>query len=497
MKELLWSFYLMGATILAQSNDVTFSQDSLRMDFELFHKVLVNYHPGLSRYKTPQELNSDLLKSHEEFTKSITLKDAFLNLHKATSKIECGHTYPNFWNQERNIQNELFNGEDKLPFSFVLLENEMIVHKNVSKIRLETGSAITHINGLSIFDIVQNLKNYARIDGNNMEKFFKDFSIEGFSKFEAFDIIFPLLYPPKKKQYSIIVRHLDGTVSSRYIKTVSRQQRKELLKERYADYFNNEKDEWDSSYPIDSVAVLKLGTFAVWNMDLDWKKFLEDFFKDKRTKKSKHLVLDLRGNEGGLMEVYWKLLTYLTKKPMKLERFEQLVTYEKVAPEHVQYLESWDKSVFDRTNQVVKKDVNFYEFNDDAVNFLEIAPSHFAFDGNIFVLMDAANSSAGFYLAKYLRENNLATLIGGISGGNQMGTNGGQFFMLKLPYTKLEVDVPLIGYFPREPAKDSGLVPDYHIERNYNYYHQKWILGIDLDYSKVLALTSGTIGKSE
>ncbi|MEM1259853.1 MAG: S41 family peptidase [Bacteroidota bacterium] len=490
MKKFVLSIYFVSTAVWTQSTNSIYHRDSLKKDFELFQKVLGNYHPGLKRLKNALEVTNDFLNSKNEFERSTSLRAAFLNLHRATSKIRCGHTYPNFWNQNKEIQNELFRGEDKLPFSFVLLSDKIAIHKDVSGNALKPGSIITHINDVPIDEIVKNLKQYARIDGNNFVKFYRDFSVEGFAKFEAFDIIFPMLYPPIDKKYSLNIENHNGTVSKIQVKTVSRKHRRDLLQSNYPDFYDKSVRQWSSEYPSGSIAVLKLGTFAVWSLDLDWKKFLADFFKNKRTQNSKHLVLDLRGNEGGLMEVYWKLLTYLTTEPLKLVRFEQLVAYETVRSEHLPYLESWDKAVFDIRDKVEKKDDHFFKFRDKGLNYLEIEPSQFAFDGTIFVLMDAANSSAGFYLAKYLRENNLATLIGGISGGNQMGTNGGQYFMLKLPYTQLEVDVPLIGYYPRESALDSGLIPDHYIKRNYRYYYDKWVREIDPDYSKVFELTA-------
>jgi hypothetical protein len=54
----------------------------------------------------------------------------------------------------------------------------------------------------------------------------------------------------------------------------------------------------------------------------------------------------------------------------------------------------------------------------------------------------------------------LATLIGRETGGNRRGTNGGRVAFLKLPASGIEVDVPLVGYFPATPQSDRGIVPD-------------------------------------
>ena len=51
-------------------------------------------------------------------------------------------------------------------------------------------------------------------------------------------------------------------------------------------------------------------------------------------------------------------------------------------------------------------------------------------------------------------------LIGEPTGGNRRGINGGAYFFLRLPGTGMEVDLPLIGYFPLRPQPDAGVVPD-------------------------------------
>ena len=84
-------------------------------------------------------------------------------------------------------------------------------------------------------------------------------------------------------------------------------------------------------------------------------------------------------------------------------------------------------------------------------------------DHRVFVLVDASNSSATFEFAFALKQHKLATLVGQPTGGNQRGINGGAFFFLRLPASKLEVDLPLIAQFPMpwgSERPDTGVSPD-------------------------------------
>ena len=76
-----------------------------------------------------------------------------------------------------------------------------------------------------------------------------------------------------------------------------------------------------------------------------------------------------------------------------------------------------------------------------------IAPRGRRFEGRVVVLIGAANSSATFQFAQVVKENRLATLVGQTTGGNQRGINGGAFFFVTLPNSRIEVDLPLVGNF--------------------------------------------------
>ena len=76
------------------------------------------------------------------------------------------------------------------------------------------------------------------------------------------------------------------------------------------------------------------------------------------------------------------------------------------------------------------------------------------------MLTSATNSSATFGFAQRVQQNRLATLVGGPTGGNRRGINGGAFFFVRLPDSGLEFDLPLIGYFPDRAQPNAGILPD-------------------------------------
>ena len=82
------------------------------------------------------------------------------------------------------------------------------------------------------------------------------------------------------------------------------------------------------------------------------------------------------------------------------------------------------------------------------------------YGGRVFVLVDASVRGATFRFAQVVQQNKLGTLVGQPTGGNLRGTDGGAFFTLRLPNSKIEMDLPLIGTFPSTPQPNAGLTPD-------------------------------------
>jgi len=87
-----------------------------------------------------------------------------------------------------------------------------------------------------------------------------------------------------------------------------------------------------------------------------------------------------------------------------------------------------------------------------------------AYQGKVFLLTSAVNSSATFHFSETIKHNQFATLVGTETGGTQKGITAWQLFFLNLPNSKIEVDIPLIGSYPTVPLKDEGILPDIFVE---------------------------------
>lgn len=437
-------------------------------DCSILKLALDKLHPGLYRYND----ESYFLNAYNELINipgdSISLENAFLKVSEFLAKIKCGHTYANPYNQNENITEVILNGKNKLPFTFKLIGKEIVIVNDVSGENIGKGSKVFEINGNPVERIIDDLLKYSDGDGSNEGQRLNNLNVSGFGDYEFFDIYFPLLVPPVEGKYELEYNNLwsrAGSLGASVI-AISRDERRSRLEREYGLKQESYDEQWKFEILDKNSALLRIGTFVTYQMKLDWKKFLADSFGELNKQSIPNLIIDIRGNSGGTTGVAAEIVSYLIAEPIDVLMEKRLVRYVKVPEVLDPYLSTWDNSFKDRTGTVEIYDDMYYSLKEETNNVNVINPKENPYPGNIYLLVDAANSSATFILAKTLKENGLATLVGQTTGGNQKGINGGQLMFLDLPNTGIEVDIPLIGYFPSGNPPDAGLEPDVKISES-------------------------------
>lgn len=132
-----------------------------------------------------------------------------------------------------------------------------------------------------------------------------------------FDIYFPLLFPVADSScFSIKTKSSNGKTRNYVVAWISPEQRKAAFEREFGEIPKFEKT-WDYKLLDDKTARLKFGTFSFWNSDFKWQSYLENVFKDLQSKPNvRNLIIDIRGNEGGIGEIRDRILSYITAKPV-------------------------------------------------------------------------------------------------------------------------------------------------------------------------------------
>ncbi len=338
-------------------------QDLIK-DLDLLERAMTALHPGLYRYARPEEVAGWFAAASQqlEARKAIPLSEAYLLISRLVARIRCGHTYANFYNQSDVVEQLLFLGQDKLPFTFRIIDDRMILTQNLSgEDRLTRGTEITAINGLATQTILRALSQLVKADGGNDGKRAKGLEVQGYGDFEPFDIYFPLMFPPENGQFALEYRPFGESQSSTTrVAAVTSQARAELLEQRYGAISKQYEDLWEFKLLNNQLAYLRLGTFVVWKMEMDWKAFLKDAFRELKARGIPNLVVDIRGNEGGAGEVYQVLGQYLVSEKTSFPAYLSRVRYQRVPDDLRPYLRSWSDEYYDLSAEVVPAEDGYF-----------------------------------------------------------------------------------------------------------------------------------------
>jgi len=436
----------------------------LKEDVDVLEKAYTELHPGLYRYNSPKQIEADFAQLRTELNHDQSLREAYLAFSMFAAKIRCGHTYANFYNQPKSVVEELFGGRNRVPFYFEWIKSEMVVTRDfTSEGELPAGTRVLKVNGIEAKAILKRLMTVARADGSNDAKRVALLGVRGDDRWETFDVFYPLFFPMNDATYRLEIRRPgEGRSSPVKVNALTPEKRLEPIKAREEALKGGSAEVFEWRYTDDGAAYLRMPSWALYDSKWDWKQWLGEHMDDLARRNAPVLIIDLRGNEGG-QDVGNLILSRLTTADLRLSATRRLVRYRKVPEELAPYLDTWDQSFKDWGESAVELGepwptapavhyLRLKKYDDDAGGDV-IKPEGEHFSGQVYVLVDANNSSATFQFAQVIQQNRLGTLVGSPTGGNQRGINGGAFFFLRLPHSKIEMDLPLIGSFPQSASQ--------------------------------------------
>jgi C-terminal processing protease CtpA/Prc len=220
--------------------------------------------------------------------------------------------------------------------------------------------------------------------------------------------------------------------------------------------YRGREPEWQWTVRTDGIVVLRMDGWGLYNSSSNWAGWLNDRLDSLNG--AKGLIVDIRENEGGI-DCGDQILARIAGRDIAKPKFKRMVRYMKTAGYLDRYLDTWDDSFRDWSNQIDAKEGNFYYLRQESDVTIAAAGSK-KLDVPMVVLTSAQNSSATFQFAALTKQLGLGTLLGEATGDNQCGINGGAVFFARLPQSGIKFDVPLIGFFPDGRKPDAGLSPD-------------------------------------
>ncbi|MGC4100893.1 S41 family peptidase [Ferruginibacter sp.] len=443
-----------------------YSRQKLQQDFTLLRNILEKKHPSLYWYTSKDSMDMYFDRYYNAIEDSMTEQQfGWKIIAPLTDKIHCGHTSfgmskaYNKWVNNRIIPS--------FPLFLKVWNDTMVITGNLNRKDsvLKRGMFITAINGLSTTALTEKMFTYMTEDGNannvnylRLSNNFPYYHRNIFGLTREYTVTYldannqqqtikvPLFDPPRDTSK----RPKNIPPPPPFSKKERRQQMMANTRSLAVDTANN-------------TAVITLNTFATGKL----RKFFRQTFRYIKKTGIKDVVLDIRSNGGGKINLSTLLTKYVTRRPFKVADSSFAVA---------RSLHPYSKYIKERFINNLGLIFLTHKKKDGMYHFgmwerkLYHAKHHNHFDGDLYVLINGQTFSASALFCNAVKGQPGIKIIGEEAGGGWYGNSGIMIPDITLPNTHLRVRLPLFRLVQyHHVAKDGrGVMPDIYIGTSYD-----------------------------
>ncbi|MDG1685011.1 MAG: S41 family peptidase [Flavobacteriaceae bacterium] len=434
------------------------SKNRLLEDFDYAVHELKLQHQGFYNYVDKHKTDTEISILRNSIENSMTKLEFYQLIRQLLGLMNEGHgsvDLPKWTMVKVGLSKSL------LPVGVKFLDEELIITQNFGKdiVGLNKGAKIVSINGEPISQILNKLLPLIAADGfNNTSKFEW---IGGMNM----SLLYRLVYGKKKEfELQIIdsVNRETKTVKIPAIRYTTIKAKNAKFKGKSFGYttFNFEQIN-------DSIAYLSIPDFG--SDVIDYQTFYEKQFKKIDSLSIKHLIIDVQANGGGEEGNENLLFSYLSEKPIrKYKKVSMLPKPYQINKNNKGYkFDKWELkgSIAERGEFTLYS--NYY-------SELGYKPPNkdYVYLNKLYVLISRVTFSGGAEFSSMIKMTNRGVFIGAETGGAYEGNVSGYSETVKLPNTKIRIDIPTVHFQMNvNPEKRGrGIIPDYEVPQTWDDY---------------------------
>jgi hypothetical protein len=445
-----------------------FGRQALQKDYTLLRNILEAKHPSLYWYTPKDSMDLYFDRYYQAIQDSMTeLQFGWRVLAPLLHQVHCGHTSfgmskaYNRWVAGRRLP--------AFPYFLRVWGDSMVVtggmHPKDSLIK--RGTVITGINGWRTRPLVQHLFGYMPLDGyadnvnymrlgSNFPYFHRN--IMGLSR--KYDITYLDSMGNEKTASVPLFQPLMDTTKKSGIKQLEKPTRAERRQRKKQALYNKRFLQIDTA---NSTALMTLNTFSSGRL----RSFFRRSFKRLRREGIQHLIIDLRSNGGGKINLSTLLTKYVTRLPFKIADSATL---------NAKGLRPYTRYIKGRFLNNIPLTLFSRRMGDGQLHFRHWERKTYGpkksnhFDGGVYVMINGSTFSASTLFANAVKGQPGITLVGEQAGGGWHGNTGVIIPDITLPQTKMRVRLPLVRIvqYKHVPHNGLGVMPDVYVPPSYD-----------------------------
>lgn len=468
-------------SIPAQSEDLILSAEA-QFDFDLMREALEEAHPGLYRHSDKSIIDLGFSQQRSKLSQPMAKRKFYGIMSETLGLIKCGHTSIN---PDREMGRAFANAR-LFPLQVILKEGHVMVLSNETPedTTIIPGMEILEINGNTTPELIDQFLRVTSADGHIQSS--KRVQIQ-----RGFAMYYWILID-QSNHFQIKAKHPDGKVIVANLPGVSRDQFGQSNNPvNDAILAGKAKMDWPGDnlsirfVHHNDIAQIRIRSFS----DDKFSNWMEETFRMLREKKTKTLIIDLRGNRGGADMNGATLVSYLSPKPFRYFEHIEAVTIDPSFKAHTDWPAEQTRNL--RNSEVIP--VGEKRFLVKHLGTKMQHPGVFPFLGKVYVLVDGGTFSTAADACAVIQHLKLATFVGEETGGGYYGNNSGLTTRLTLPKSQFQVKIPMYAYWnsvSNSGQKNRGTIPDYQVANEMT----DWMRGVDTQLSFAMQLATNGQG---
>jgi len=423
-----------------QENSLNFSKEQIVNDLAFLELNLQKFHPNLYVYSSQEKISDYFKNLTNSIPDSLSQYESLRLISSVSSVVKDGHF---MLSPDKNTLNDFYTTSKLLPIDiFWSNKNAYLIKAYTKEGNVLVGSKILSINGVSTEKIQKEILKSVPRDGNNTT--YPNWILNTF--FRAYYNF----YFGNSESYLIKYVNSSSKINTIKLKGLTYSEIRKNSKETHSKANPNPKEKGinlEINYEFNS-ALLTIKIFE--NKELKsrynqkFKKEIKTIFKRINKEKIEHLIIDIRGNQGGEVTNGIYLLQHLLAEPF--------ITVEKLA-------------------KVDKKNCNKSINRTKELKVMRLSGSHNPVKKNnykneLYIMVNGGSFSCSGIFSQVIKKTKRGLIVGTETGGSAYTLVGAPNKNIILPNTKIQVTIPTRQFILQDNIKNTkeGTIPDLLIE---------------------------------